>query len=163
MSIRGKIPPFPIIGAHFRLSFEGMEDILFTEVNGVEQEIEVVEAPDRTAHSSGIGKHVKLTVKIPGHARASKDAMHGWHEECLGPVSDNYKKTGTLQYYNNQLQPVEEYYVEGAWVCKFMEDQAQMEESSKIHQTEFEIEVDKLTRKKTSSGGILSSLAALFS
>jgi len=146
--LRNKLPGHPIIPARFVLSFETKEDITFTSISGLEQEIDAAESPDRTAHSTGIAKNVTLTVKCASHDDASISAMYEWYDECWGNVSEGYKKTGTLAFEDNRGIARKVYYLEGAWLKKFADDEAQMEESSKIHETEFSVSVDIVTRKK---------------
>lgn len=74
----------------------GLPPITFTSVGALEEEIDKIDLPDRTAASGGRTKPVEFDVKVPSHHAVEIAAMEAWYEEGQDPVSPTYKKVGTL-------------------------------------------------------------------
>lgn len=78
------------------LSVAGLPPITFTSIGALEEEIDKVDLPDRTAASGGRTKPVEFDVKVPAHHEVEVAAMETWYEEGQDPVAPSYKKTATL-------------------------------------------------------------------
>lgn len=81
---------------NYQLLILGMPPLTFTEISGIEEELEVAELPDRTVASGGNTKPVEFTGKIPMHHMAEQAAMELWFAQCQDPVLPGYKKPATL-------------------------------------------------------------------
>ena len=80
----------------YQLLILGMPLITFTEVGGLEDELETVDLPDRTVASGGNRKSVEFTGKVPAHHLLEQGALELWFLESQDPVSPTYLKVGTL-------------------------------------------------------------------
>ena len=82
----------------FELRIDGFPIISFTEVTGLESEIDTVEMPDKTVVSGGRSQPGEFTAKLMLHDDFPLIRLNGWHEACKDPVDPNYKKNGIMFY-----------------------------------------------------------------
>lgn len=80
----------------FTLLVLGMPDLTFTEISGIEEELETTDLPDRTRASGGNTLPIEFTAKMPLHHTAEQAAMELWFSASQDPVSDDYEKEATL-------------------------------------------------------------------
>jgi len=80
----------------YQLLVLGMPPLTFTEVSGIEEELEVAELPDRTVASGGNTKAIEFTGKLPMHHLAEQAAMELWFSSAQDPVLPTYKLPATL-------------------------------------------------------------------
>jgi hypothetical protein len=74
----------------------GLIPITFLKVDGLEEELETVDLPDRTPASGGQVKPVEFTVSVPLHHESEILAMNVWWQEGQDPVLPTYKKAAVL-------------------------------------------------------------------
>lgn len=96
MVMKGAVLPQHIPVNNYELLIEGLPALLFTEVSGAERETETVDMPDRTVASGGNEKPSEVTVMMFEHHAVELQAMEAWRREGIDPVTETYKKTGTL-------------------------------------------------------------------
>jgi hypothetical protein len=96
MTLKGLILPGHVPVNKFALTFPGMPPLVITKLGGLEEELEVVEQPDRTVHSNGQTKATEMTFELPMHHVIEQAAMESWYEASKDPVLPGYKKDGTL-------------------------------------------------------------------
>jgi hypothetical protein len=80
----------------FELIVLGLPPFTFTALSGLEEELDVVDLPDRTVASGGRTGPVEIEVMLPAHHIAEQAAMELWFQESQDPVLPTYKKPGTL-------------------------------------------------------------------
>jgi len=80
----------------YELLVLGLPSLMFTEISGIEEELQVVELPDRTVASGGNTGPVEFTAMLPMHHLAEQAAMELWYSESQDDVSPLYKKAATL-------------------------------------------------------------------
>lgn len=80
----------------YQMLVVGLPPLTFTEISGIEQELETVDLPDRTVASGGNKGVVEFTVMQPAHHLAEVAAIESWFVESIDPVSGSYKKDGTV-------------------------------------------------------------------
>lgn len=80
----------------FKLIVLGLPEFTFTSLSGLEEELDVVDLPDRTVASGGRTGAVEFTVTLPTHHEVEQAAMELWYQEGQDPVSPTYKKPGTV-------------------------------------------------------------------
>ena len=80
----------------FKLLVIGLPPLTPTSVSGIEEELEVVNLPDRTQASGGNTKPGEFTIKLPMHHSIEQAAMELWLRESQDPVTPTYKKAATL-------------------------------------------------------------------
>ena len=80
----------------YEIIVAGMPPLLFTEILGLEKELQTTDLPDRTTASGGNTGPVEFTAKQPMHHTVEVAAMELWLQEGQDPVTPTYKKAGTL-------------------------------------------------------------------
>lgn len=80
----------------FQLVVLGLPEFTFTTLAGLEEELDVVDLPDRTVVSGGRTQSVEFTVMLPAHHLVQQLAMEAWFQEGQDPVTLTYKKPGTM-------------------------------------------------------------------
>lgn len=80
----------------FQLLVLGLPPFTFTSVSGLEEELDVVDLPDRTVASGGRTGPVEIEVGLPMHHTVEQAAMEAWFQESQDPVLPTYKKPGTF-------------------------------------------------------------------
>lgn len=96
MVLKGSVQPGHIPVNNYELIVIGLPAILFTQVSGLEQETQTVDLPDRTKASGGNEPAVEFTALSFEHHRVEVAGLEFWRREGQDPVSQNYKKIGTL-------------------------------------------------------------------
>lgn len=94
--MKGKIQPDPILINRYELKVVGLIPLIFTEISGLEDELELTELPDRTVASTGERKAGTFTAMQPSHHTSEVLAMEVWYKESQDPVSPTYKKPITI-------------------------------------------------------------------
>jgi len=94
--MKGSVKPNHIPVNNYELLIVGLPPLLFTEISGLEQELETVDMPDRTVASGGNVKATEFTAKSFEHHSVEAAAMELWRREAIDPVSPTYKKVATL-------------------------------------------------------------------
>lgn len=142
--MKGDIRPDHIPINKFRLIVAGLPVITFTEISGLEEELEAVDLPDRTSVSGGQTKPIEFTGKVPTHHVEQRIAMEGWFEEGKEPVSPTYKKIGTLVKMSLSGIQVVSYVLPGCWVCKRNTPDLDMNDEGAIDLTEWTFKADQI-------------------
>ena len=96
MTLKGLILPGHIPVNKFQLIFPGIPPLTVTKLGGLEEELEVVEQPDRTVHSNGQTKATELSLELCMHHVVEQAAMELWYAASKDPVLPGYKRDGTL-------------------------------------------------------------------
>lgn len=96
MVMKGQIQPGHIPVNKFELLVVGLPTLTVIEVSGIEEELNVVELPDRTKASGGVTNSVEFTITLPGHHSVEIAAMEAWYLESQDPVTPTYKKAASL-------------------------------------------------------------------
>lgn len=94
--MKGTIQPDHIPLNKFQLLVLGLPPLTLMSLSGLEEELDVVELPDRTVASGGRTRAVEFTIEIPAHHTTEQAAMEVWFQESQDPVTPTYKKPGTL-------------------------------------------------------------------
>lgn len=116
--MKGTIQPDHISVNKYELLALGMPPIQFTEVSGIEEELETVDLPDRTTASGGNTKPVEFTAKHMMHHLVEQAAMEVWFKESQDPVSPLYKKAGTLIHKSISGKVIRSYTLLGLYPTK---------------------------------------------
>jgi|SRR5690606_2416877 len=98
--MKGEIQPDHMPANKFTLQVVGLVDLRVQEVSGLEDEIQVVDLPDRTVASGGVRNATEFDIMIPMHHTPEMAAMEAWFRESQDPVSPTYKKPCTLIHHS---------------------------------------------------------------
>jgi hypothetical protein len=96
MSIKGAIQPNHIPVNKYRFLVVGLPPLTPTKIDGIEEELEAVDLPDRTRASGGNTKPVEFSLMLPAHHAVEQAAMEAWFKSSQDPVLPGYKKAATL-------------------------------------------------------------------
>lgn len=94
--MKGRIKADHIPQNKYTFRVSGLPPIEFLRVEGLEEELEVVDLPDRTRASGGNTKAGEITVEIMMHHTIEVNAMEQWFRQSQDPVSRDYKRDGVL-------------------------------------------------------------------
>lgn len=96
--MKGAIQPNHIAVNKYELLVVGLPPLTPTEISGIEEELNVVDLPDRTRASGGNTNPVEITMMIPMHHTIEMAAMERWFKDSQDPVHPLYKKAASLSY-----------------------------------------------------------------
>lgn len=96
--MKGEIQPDHIPINKFLFQIVGLIPIYVSEISGIEDELNVMELPDRTVVSTGTRQATEFTMMLPLHHGAEQTAMEAWFLESQEPISPTYKKPCTLTF-----------------------------------------------------------------
>lgn len=118
MTLLGKINATHVPINKYKLSIATIADIIFTKVSGIEQEVPGTILPDRSRATGGEPQPFELVCELPLHHATSVAALEAWFTSCKDPVTADYKKTGTMEYYNISATVSQTYTLSGMWITK---------------------------------------------
>lgn len=143
--MKGSIRPNHIPVNKYELIFIGLPKLTPTEVSGLEEELNVVDMPDRTKASGGRTNPSEMTIMIPMHHTVEIFAMEAWWIECQDPVSPTYKKNGALLMESvGLLGPTRTYTLTGSFLTKRKLPDLEMANDGELACAEFTISVDQM-------------------
>lgn len=146
MSLKGKIASGHIPKNKFQLQIVGLPAITFTSVGSLEEEIEKIDLPDRTAASGGQKKPITTSVKVPSHHTIQILAMEDWFKQGQDPVAPTYKKAGILtQSTIHAATPKRTYHLAGVWVTKRTTPELTLADEGAESEVEFQLSIDEIT------------------
>lgn len=96
--IEGVIQPNHAPVNSYELCILGLPKIVFTKVEGLEEELETVTLPDRSEASGGNTKPVEFTAMQMIHHAVEVAAIQLWYNLGKGNVTMGYKKSGSMIY-----------------------------------------------------------------
>ena len=80
---------------NYELIVLGAPPLQFVTIDGLEEELDVVDLPDRTKASGGATKAIEFTATHPKHHAVEDAFLETWFQEAQ-LVAPTYKKAGTL-------------------------------------------------------------------
>jgi len=140
--MKGVILPDHIPLNKYELRIRDLPPITFIEVAGLEEELENVDLPDRTAASGGNTKPIEFTATMPLHHRLEEAAMEQWFQESQDPVSPTYKKTGTLILSSLSGMNRKTMILVGLFPCKRKTGNLDMANEGELHKIEWTFKTD---------------------
>jgi len=118
MPVKGEILPDHMPVNKFQLLVAGLPPLLFTEIAGLEEELETTDLPDRTVSSGGNTLPIEWTAMHPLHHSVEEAALELWYREGKDPVSPTYKKDATLLIFSNTGLVIKTYALPGTFISK---------------------------------------------
>lgn len=142
--MKGSIQPDHIPANKYRLIVVGMPPLLFTEISGIEDEVETTDLPDRTVASSGTKKAVEFTAMAPAHHGAQRAAMELWYKGAQDPIAPDYKKQATLVQESGTGRIVMRHELSGLFVHKRKLPDMKMEDEGTMSSIEYTFKADNI-------------------
>jgi hypothetical protein len=143
MGFKGTIQEDHLPKNLFLLTVPGAPPITFTKVSGLEEELEVVDLPDRTKASGGQKKALEFTVRVPEHHTQQIQFMDLWYKQGQQPVVPGYKKASTLSRPSLASIP-RSYSLTGCFVMKRKTDDLEMSDEGGMSEVEYTISCDEV-------------------
>ena len=128
----------------YQLIVLGMPELTFTEIGGLEEELETVDLPDRTVASGGQTKSVEFSASLPAHHLIQQAAMELWFKEAQDPVLSTYKKTGTLMLKSISGATLRTYSLLGLFVSKRATPDLEMANEGEMAVIEWTFKADQV-------------------
>jgi len=142
--MKGEIKPDHMAVNNFDLLVVGLVDLTALKISGLEEELEKIMLPDRTAASGGQKKSTEFNVTIPMHHELETAAMELWFVEGQDPVTPTYKKPATLVHHAVSGTSDRSYTLMGCWVQKRKLPDLDREDDGKLALIEYTISVDNI-------------------
>lgn len=124
------------------LTVAGLPPFTFTQIDGLEEELEAVDLPDRTTASGGNTKAIEFKASLPLHHLMEQSAMEGWFMESQDPVSPAYKKQGTLVLRSISGILVKSFIIVGMYPFKRKTGDLEMNNEGELHVVEWTFKGD---------------------
>jgi len=96
MVLKGSVLPDHIPVNNYEMIVVGLPRIFFVTVSGIEEELQVVNLPDRTQASGGNTLPVEFTASNMMHHSVERAALEIWFKQGQDPVDPLYKKAAML-------------------------------------------------------------------
>lgn len=135
--MKGVLQPDHIPLNNYELRIRDLPTITFIEVAGLEEELENVDLPDRTAASGGHSKPIEFTGTMPLHHLTEMAAMEQWFQDSHDPVAPNYKKAGTLVLTSITGLVRKSFIITGMFPCKRKTGDLDMANEGELHVVEW--------------------------
>jgi hypothetical protein len=129
---------------NYALRVPGQPRFTFVTITGIEEELEAVDLPDRTAASGGHTKTIEFTATLPLHHRREARAMHRWYKDSQDPVDPRYKKNGTLVLTSISGMIVASFLLEGIFPCSKKTSDLEMGNEGEMHVLEYKFKGDRI-------------------
>jgi hypothetical protein len=111
--------------------------IQFTKVDGLEEELEVVDLPDRTKASGGNTKAFEFKAEHPKHHFIEDAFLESWFREGQDPVSPTYKKPAALVVQSISRLQTRSYNLIGIFISKRKTAELEMKNEGEPFLTEW--------------------------
>jgi hypothetical protein len=142
--MKGVILPDHIPVNNFVLRVLGMPQFTILTMSGLEEELDNVDLPDRTAASGGHTKPLEFTLGIPLHHLNEMAAMESWYSESQEPVSPTYKKPATLVLQSISTLVLKSYFLVGMFPSKRKTADLDMNNEGELHVVEWTFRADQV-------------------
>ena len=143
MPLKGQILPDHMNVNKYSLKVVGLIEIVFTEISGLDEQIDVVDLPDRTRATGGNSQAIEFTAMLPMHHTIATIAMEAWLVEAKDPVSSTYKKSATLSVFSG-TGAKRSYTLTGLWVSGRKTPDLSMENEGEMAKAEYTLQCDEV-------------------
>ena len=116
---------------NYQLLVNGFPPIVFISVEGLDEELETVDLPDRTARSGGHTKALSFSAKQPLHHTLEVAIMEQWYKDGQHPVKPDYLKNATLIFISLTHQHTKSYALKECFPHKRAISNAEMNDEGK--------------------------------
>jgi hypothetical protein len=147
MPLQGSVAADHVPVNNYTLTVTGLKPIFFTEISGIELEIQSVDLPDRTKATGGQFGAQEFTAKTMIHHTVERAELEAWLDEAKDKVKSTYKKTGTLTHKTLSGASAGVYALSGLWVMKRKLPDLSAEDEGAPAQIEWTFSVDKTVKQ----------------
>jgi len=131
--MKGVLDPDHIPLNNYELRVPGLPSFIFVTIAGIEEELEAVDLPDRTAASGGHTKTIEFEATLPLHHEDEQQAMEEWFKDSQDPVDPEYKKNGTLLVKSISGMITKSFLLNGIFPCKRKTGDLDMNNEGELH------------------------------
>lgn len=145
MTMKGSIQSGHIPVNKYQLQFVGLPQLTPTTVSGIEEELAMIDLPDRTKASGGNTGSSEMVISIPAHHTTEIVAMEAWFAEGQDPVTPTYKKAGSLRMESIALTGTgRRAQLIGVWVTKRKMPDLEMSNDGEMAVYEYTLSIDQV-------------------
>lgn len=130
--MKGAIQPDHIAVNNYELLVLGLPPLTPTAIDGIEDELQTVDLPDRTTASGGNRGPGEWSMSLPLHHLVEQGAMEAWFKESQDPVSPTYKKVATLIHKSVSTSVLRTYSISGLFPKKRTLPDLEMENDGEL-------------------------------
>lgn len=141
--LKGKIQPNHIPLNRYDLVIVGGPPLTVVTCSGIEEELEVVEMPDRTVASGGNTKPVEFTIGIPTHHAVEIAFMELWFADSIGQKPGHKKSGALIMKAVSDIAPGKTHTIMSALVSKRKLPDLEMANEGELSVTEYTIRADQ--------------------
>lgn len=141
--MKGQIAPDHIPLNKYEMLVIGMTPMTFTEISGIEEELQTTDLPDRTVASGGQTTPVEFTARLPMHHTVDQAQMELWFSQCKDPVSPKYKRAGTIIYQSISGKVFRTYSLVNMFPTKRVTPDVAMENEGELATVEWTFKADQ--------------------
>lgn len=142
MGIKNVIAADELALNKFKFLVSGIIPVFFTEVRGLETEMENATLPDQTTVSGGRKKVSTFTAKMPAHHLIEVRALEEWLKQSEDPVDPGYKKPATLLFLSKTGSKLKAWNIKGCWCSKEKLPDADLKDEGNMAEVEFTFMAD---------------------
>lgn len=141
--MKGLILPDHIPLNRYQLLVVGGPPLIFTSIDGLEEELETVDLPDRTVASGGNTKSFEFVAMHPKHHTGEDDYLEEWFEQSQ-IVLPTYKRAATLLVETISGIQVRSYNLIGLFPSKRKTPDLEMNNEGELFETEWTFKGDRI-------------------
>jgi hypothetical protein len=128
----------------YELIVLGLPPITFVTVSGIEDELQVVDLPDRTRRSGGHRNPTEVVGAVPMHHAIEQAALELWFAEAQDPVSPTAKKVATLIHKSTSGGAFRSFTLDGMFPSKRALPELDMNNEGEMANVEWTFQVDNV-------------------
>ena len=140
--MKGIIKPDHIPVNKWQLIIIGLPPLNPIEQSGMEDELQVIDLPDRTTASGGTRNPSEFTIMIAAHHTVEIVACEIWYREGQEPVLPTYKKAGTIIMKSLSGKILRTRSIVGAYISKRTDPDLELGNEGDMAMIEYTIKVD---------------------
>jgi len=144
MVLKGTVEADAMNVNKFEFTVAGAAPVRFHQVSGLEEELGVVELPDRTQQTDGATKPGEFTAQLPAHHSTEYAFLEIWYREGQDPVSPIYKKPCVLTISSPTGKKSRQFIVNGCWIQKRKLPDLDMANDSDMASVEYTFKFDSI-------------------
>jgi hypothetical protein len=142
--MKGIILPDHIPVNSYEMIVLGAPPLTFITVDGLEEELETTELPDRTVASGGNTKATEFTAQHPKHHLIEDAFLESWFLMSQDPVNPLYKRAATLLVSSISRIQTRSYNMIGIFPSKRKTANLEMKNEGELNVTEWTFKCDRI-------------------
>ena len=127
-----------------RLDVPGLNPIKFTSITGLEDELQVVDLPDKTRRSGGHRGPSEMVCMHPMHHQIEEVQLELWFTQSQDPVVPGYSRPAAITYMSESGNVLRIFTLIGVFPKKRKTADYEGENEGEMAQTEWTFNIDDI-------------------